>query len=81
MGEAARSHPATRGFVARRLDRTAMTGLLLTMALAVTFLGALVLGVLALLVRRVASIQHVDNAVAAWGYEHRSAALTRAFTG
>ena len=55
-----------------------MTGLLLTTALAVTFLGALLLGVLALLVRRVASIQHVDNSVAAWGYDHRSAASTRA---
>ena len=78
VGEAAGSHPATRGFVARRLDRTAVTGLLLTTALAVTFLGALLLGVLALLVRRVASIQHVDNSVAAWGYDHRSAASTRA---
>ena len=78
VGEAVRSHPATRGFVARRLDRTAITGLLLTTALAVTFLGALLLGVLALLVRRVASLQHVDNSVAAWGYDHRTAASTRA---
>ena len=78
VGEAARMHPATRGFVSRRLDRTAVTGLLLTTALAVTFLGALLLGVLALLVRRVASIQHVDNSVARWGYDHRSAASTHA---
>ena len=78
VGEAAGSHPASRGFVARRLDRTAVTGLLLTTALAVTFLGALLLGVLALLVRRVATIQHVDNSVAAWGYDHRSAASTNA---
>jgi membrane-associated phospholipid phosphatase len=78
VGEVAGSHPASRGFVARRLDRTTITGLLLTTALAVTFLGALLLGVLALLVRRVASIQHVDNSVAAWGYDHRSAASTHA---
>jgi undecaprenyl-diphosphatase len=78
VGEAAGSHPASRGFVARRLDRTAVTGLLLTTALAVTFLGVLLLGVLALLVRRVASIQHVDNSVAAWGYDHRSATSTKA---
>jgi membrane-associated phospholipid phosphatase len=78
VGEAVRSHPTARGFVARRLDRTAVTGLLLTTAFAVTFLGALLLGVLALLVRRVAAIQHVDNSVAAWGYRHRSAASTRA---
>ena len=43
-----------------------------------TFLGVLLLGVLALLVRRVASIQHVDNSVAAWGYDHRSATSTHA---
>ena len=48
VGDAAASHPASRGFVARRLDRTAVTGLLLTTALAVTFLGVLLLGVLAL---------------------------------
>ena len=78
VGEAVGSHPATRGFVARRLDRTAVTGLLLTTALAVTFLGALLLGVLALLVRRIAWIQHIDNSVAAWGYDHRSAASTHA---
>ena len=51
--------------------------MLLTLALAVTFLGGLLLGVLALLVRRVASIQHVDNSVAAWGYDHRSATSTQ----
>jgi len=78
VGEAAGSHPASRSFVARRLDRTAVTGLLLTTALAVTFVGVLLLGVLALLVRRVASIQHVDNSVAAWGYDHRSASSTHA---
>jgi undecaprenyl-diphosphatase len=37
-----------------------------------TLVGGLVLGVLALLVRRVAVIQHVDNSVAAWGHDHRS---------
>ena len=71
-------HPARGGFVARRLDRTVASGLLLTLALAVTLpRRRSLLGVLALLVRRVASIQHVDNSVAAWGYDHRSAASTR----
>ena len=35
------------------------------------------LGLLALLVRRVAVIQRVDNSVAAWGYDHRSDTSTR----
>ena len=41
-----------------------------------TLVGGLVLGILAVLVRRVGAIQHVDNSVAAWGYDHRSSAST-----
>jgi undecaprenyl-diphosphatase len=58
------------------LDPSAATGLLLTVALAVTLVGGLVLGILAVLVRRVAAVQHVDNSVAAWGYHHRGSAST-----
>jgi undecaprenyl-diphosphatase len=58
--------------VVRRLDRSVTTGLLLTLALALTLVGGLVLGILALLVRRVAVIQHVDNSVAVWVHDHRS---------
>jgi undecaprenyl-diphosphatase len=50
--------------------------LLLTLSLALTLFGGLVLGILAWLVRRVAVIQDVDNSVAAWGYDHRSASST-----
>jgi membrane-associated phospholipid phosphatase len=75
-GEAVREHPRLRGFVGRRLDRSVATGMLLTVALAVTFVGGLVLGILAVLVRRVAAIQHVDNSVAAWGHDHRGSAST-----
>ncbi len=73
-GEAVRPHARLRRLVVRRLDRTAATGLLLTLALSITLLGGLALGVLAFLVRRVAFIQHLDNVVAAWGYDHRSSA-------
>jgi undecaprenyl-diphosphatase len=76
VGEAVRPHPGLRGFFVRRVDRTAVTGLLLTSALAITVAGGLLLGALAVLVRRVAAIQHVDNSVAAWGYGHRSSAST-----
>jgi len=64
--------------VAARLDRSVATGLLLTLALGATLLGGTVLGVLAVLVRRDASIQHVDDSVAGWGYRHRSTGSTRA---
>jgi undecaprenyl-diphosphatase len=76
VGEAVRPHPGLRGFLVRRLDRSAATGLLLTLAFAITLVGTLLLGVLAVLVRRVAAIQHVDNSVAAWGYDHRGATST-----
>jgi undecaprenyl-diphosphatase len=76
LGQAVRPHNRLTRFVAGRLDRSVATGLLLTLALAVTLLGGIVLGVLALVVRRVAFIQHVDNSVAAWGYDHRSGEST-----
>jgi len=75
-GQAVREHTRLRRFVRGRLDPSVATGLLLTVALAVTFAGGLVLGILAVLVRRVAAIQHVDNSVAAWGHDHRSAVST-----
>ena len=75
-GEVVREHTRIRSFVAGRLDRSVATGLLLTVALGVTLVGGLVLGILAVLVRRVGAIQHVDNSVAAWGYDHRSSAST-----
>ena len=43
-----------------------------------TLLGGIVLGVLAVLVRRVPFIQHVDTFVADWGYRHRSSGSTSA---
>ena len=75
-GEAVRDHTRMRRFAARRLDPSVTTGLLLTVALAVTLVGGLVLGILAVLVRRVEAIQHIDNSVAAWGYDHRDSAST-----
>ena len=71
VGDEVRQHTGLRRLVVRRLDRSVTTGLLLTLALALTLVGGLVLGVLALLVRRVPVIQHVDNFVAVWGHDHR----------
>jgi membrane-associated phospholipid phosphatase len=76
VGTEVRQHSSLRRLVVRRLDPSVTTGLLLTLALAFTLLGGLVLGILAWLVRRAALIQHIDNSVAAWGYDHRSAAST-----
>jgi membrane-associated phospholipid phosphatase len=76
LGETVKQHPAPRRLLARRLDREVASGLLLTLALSITLLGGLVLGTLAVLVRRVPLVQHVDNSVAAWGFDHRSSAST-----
>jgi len=78
VGSAVRPQRGLRRLVVSRLDRSATTGLLLTLALGMTLLGGLVLGVLAVLVRRVAAIQHVDNSVANWGFRHRSSGSTSA---
>jgi PAP2 superfamily protein len=72
VGDEVGQHTGLRRLVVQRLDRSVTTGLLLTLALALTLVGGLVLGVLAVLVRRVAVIQHVDGSVAAWGHDHRS---------
>jgi membrane-associated phospholipid phosphatase len=76
VGAEVRQHSSLRRLVVRRLDPPVTTGLLLTLALALTLFGGLALGILAWLVRRAAVIQHVDNSVAAWGYNHRSPAST-----
>jgi undecaprenyl-diphosphatase len=76
VGEEIARHSGVRRLVVARLDPSVTTGLLMTLALALTLVGGLVLGILAVLVRRVAAIQHVDNAVAAWGYDHRGPAST-----
>ncbi len=78
VGEAVRPHSRLRRFLVRRLDRTVATGFLLTFAVAVAVLGGVALGVLALLVRRVGFINHIDRSVAAWGYDHRGASSTSA---
>jgi undecaprenyl-diphosphatase len=71
-GEALRSHGRVRAFLRRRRDRSVATGLLLT-ATGLLALGAgIVLGVLALLVRSYGPLNHIDRAVSAWGYDHKS---------
>jgi hypothetical protein len=83
VGDAVRPHRTLRRLLVRRLDRSVTTGLLLTLALTCTLAAGIVLGVLVFLVRKVAGSQHLDNSVAAWGYDHRSplsTSLLRAIT-
>jgi undecaprenyl-diphosphatase len=76
VGEAVRPHPALRRLLVRRLDRSVTTGFLLTIALACSLVGGVLLGVLVYLVRSVPALQNVDNSVAAWGFDHRTSYST-----
>jgi membrane-associated phospholipid phosphatase len=83
VGAAVRPRPALRRLLVRRLDRSVTTGFLLTLALTCSLVGGVLLGVLVFLVRNVAALQHVDNSVAGWGYDHRtpfSTTVLRAIT-
>lgn len=71
-GEAIRPHGRVRTIVARRLDRSVATGLLLTIAIALTLAAGVLLGVLAYLIRSFPALRHLDKSVAAWGYDHRT---------
>jgi undecaprenyl-diphosphatase len=72
-GRAMRDHPGPSTALAKRLDPRAATGLALTLALAVSVVGGVVLGVLALLVRGSGDLVQLDESVANWGDRHASA--------
>jgi undecaprenyl-diphosphatase len=76
VGEAVRPHSALRRLLVRRLDRSVATGFLLTLALACSLVGGVLLGILVYLVRSVPALQRVDNSVAGWGHEHRTSFST-----
>ena len=77
VGEAMRPHPWLRRTLASRLDRSVASGLLLTLALGAAIAGGLVLGLLAYLIRSLPATQRLDNAAAAWGFDHRTELSTR----
>jgi undecaprenyl-diphosphatase len=77
VGEAVRPHPWLRRTLASRLDRSVASGLLLTVALGAAIAGGLVLGLLAYLIRTLSATQRLDNAAAAWGFDHRAELSTR----
>ena len=77
VGEAVRPHPWLRRTLASRLDRSVASGLMLTVALGAAIAGGLLLGLLAYLVRSVSATQRLDNAAAAWGFDHRTELSTR----
>jgi membrane-associated phospholipid phosphatase len=77
VGKAMRPHPWLRRTLASRLDRGVASGLLLTVALGAAITGGLVLGLLAYLIRSLPETQRLDNAAAAWAFDHRTEFSTR----
>ena len=74
--EAGAALRARRGPLAARLDPAVATGLLLTVAGVAIAAGALVVGVLAYLVRRDGELVQLDRSLATWAHEQATPAST-----
>ncbi|HET7171621.1 MAG TPA: phosphatase PAP2 family protein [Gaiellales bacterium] len=72
-----REHGRVARFVRGRLDAEVATGLALTLALAAIAVAGILVGVLALLVRRSDALAGVDSSAARWAQEHNGAATHR----
>jgi membrane-associated phospholipid phosphatase len=75
--EVAEQASRRRQWLRARLNPAEATGLALTAALATTIAGGLILGLLAYLVRRNATLRSIDSSAAAWGGSHASHLSTR----
>jgi len=81
VGESVGRHPRLRRFLRARIDPTAMTGLLLTLALLVAIGGGVLLGALAYATRTNSDLTGIDNSVAKWGNRHATPFSTHALNG
>ncbi|HVD40173.1 MAG TPA: phosphatase PAP2 family protein [Solirubrobacterales bacterium] len=72
-GEHATGQAAQRAARAARLDPERATGLALTLALLVIFVGGVLLALLAVVVRSTDALAGIDSGVAEWGDRHTSA--------
>jgi membrane-associated phospholipid phosphatase len=81
VGHSVGRHRRLRTFLKARLDPTAATGLLLTLALLVAIGGGVLLGALAYATRTNSDLTAIDNGVAKWGNRHASPLSTHALDG
>ena len=72
VGHTLAHHSRLRRLLVGRLDPGVVTGLALTLALAVLVVGGLVLAVLAYLVRSSGTLVALDESIAEWGFDHAS---------
>jgi len=78
LGTEAIRRPWLSRLLQSRLDPATATGLALTAALGVAIAGGLVVGVLALLMRRSAELVRIDFSVGHWGAQHATHLSTQA---
>jgi len=70
--------PWLRRTLARRLDPQTATGLALTLALGLTIVGGLLVGLLAYLMRSSGTLVSIDQSAGRWGQDHSTAWSTHA---
>ncbi len=66
-------HPRALALATTRLDPASATGLALTVALGIAFVGTVAFGVVAFMVRSHTGLASADRGVAEWGAEHATA--------
>jgi undecaprenyl-diphosphatase len=78
LADSARRHEWLRRLLHGRLDPEAATGLALSLALAATIVGGLVLGLLAFLMRSSGQLVALDRSVGQWANDHAASWSTQA---
>lgn len=73
-----RKHPTLRRFLRARLDPEVLTGLALTVAVAVIALGVIAAGLLLVMWQHDAGLARYDTSFARWGARHATASSTKA---
>jgi undecaprenyl-diphosphatase len=76
IAETVHEHPTLRRVVRSRLDASTLTGLALTVGLALVAAGAVAVGVLLIMVRRNEALANWDSTFANWGADQSSAVGT-----
>ncbi len=75
--KAAEAQPRRRAYLRSRLDPTSLTGLALTVGLALLALGAAAVGVMFVMIQRDTGLAHYDLSAARWGGDNATNASTR----
>src|SRR5712671_2989981 len=73
----AHEHPRLAGGLRSRVDTASLTGLALTVALAILLVGAIAIGVLLIMAQHNAGLARYDLSAARWGGDHATTGSTQ----